>query len=108
MLAWLIGLPILVAIAAGIGVQLRRRPRRTLMVVKVLNLMLLVGAGVLVRAGSVGQSECGRNSRHRGHQVLCGPGVHRGWNRGGGSIDRVRPRRGIYRLGRPGRHERAA
>lgn len=48
MLAWLIGLPILVAIAAGIGGQLRRRPRRTLMVVKVLNLMLLVGAGVLV------------------------------------------------------------
>ena len=43
MLAWLIGLPILVATAGGIGFQLRRRPRRTLVVVKALNLMLLVG-----------------------------------------------------------------
>ena len=48
MLTWLIGLPILVAVAAGIGFQLHRRPRSTLRVVKVVNLLLLVGAGVLV------------------------------------------------------------
>jgi V/A-type H+-transporting ATPase subunit K len=48
MLTWLIGLPILVAVSAGIGVQLHRRPQSTLRVVKVVNLLLLVGAGVLV------------------------------------------------------------
>ncbi|MGO9027693.1 MAG: ATP synthase subunit C [Acidimicrobiales bacterium] len=48
MLTWLIGLPILVAVAAGIVVQLRRHPRSTMRVVKVVNLLLLVGAGVLV------------------------------------------------------------
>jgi V/A-type H+-transporting ATPase subunit K len=48
MLAWLIGLPVLIAVAVGIGVQLHRRPRRTLFWVKVLNLMLLVAGGVLV------------------------------------------------------------
>lgn len=48
MLAWLIGLPVLVAAAAGIRSQLRRRPRPTLRVVQLLNVVLLVGAGVLV------------------------------------------------------------
>ncbi|HEY5386072.1 MAG TPA: ATP synthase subunit C [Acidimicrobiales bacterium] len=48
MLAWLIGLPLLAAAAAGVGAQLRRRPRATLRVVKFVNLLLLVGAGVLV------------------------------------------------------------
>lgn len=48
MLAWLIGLPVLVATAAGIGAQLRRRPRPALRAIKVLNLLLLAGAGILV------------------------------------------------------------
>jgi len=48
LLTWLIGLPVLAAVAAGIGAQLRRRPRPTLRVVKFLNLFLLIGAGVLV------------------------------------------------------------
>lgn len=48
MLAWLIGLPILVATAAGVGALLRRRPRPAMRVVKLLNLLLLIGAGVLV------------------------------------------------------------
>jgi len=48
MLAWLIGLPILVVTAAGIWFELQRRPRRTLRVLQVLNISLLVGAGVMV------------------------------------------------------------
>jgi V/A-type H+-transporting ATPase subunit K len=48
MLTWLIGLPVLVATAIGIGVQLKHHPRPALRVVKVLNLAFLVGAGVLV------------------------------------------------------------
>ena len=48
MLAWLIGLPSSSPPRRASAVQLRRRPRRTLRVVKVLNLLLLVGAGVLV------------------------------------------------------------
>lgn len=48
MLTWMIALPVLVACAGGIGVALRRRPRGTLRLVTVLNLLLLVGAGVLL------------------------------------------------------------
>lgn len=48
MLAWFIGLPVLAVVALGIGIELRRRPRPALRVVKVLNLVLLIGAGVLV------------------------------------------------------------
>jgi V/A-type H+-transporting ATPase subunit K len=48
MLAWLIGLPVLALVAVGVAVELRRRPRQGLRVITVLNLLLLVGAGVLV------------------------------------------------------------
>jgi V/A-type H+/Na+-transporting ATPase subunit K len=48
MLAWLIGLPVLVVVAWGVGRELRRRPRRGLRAVRYLNLALLVGAAVLV------------------------------------------------------------
>lgn len=48
MLAWLIAFPVLVACAGGIGVALKRRPRGALKVVTVLNLLLLVGAGILL------------------------------------------------------------
>jgi V/A-type H+-transporting ATPase subunit K len=48
MLSWLIALPVLVATAVWIAAQLRRRPRQTLRVVKLLNLLFLIGAGVLV------------------------------------------------------------
>ncbi len=47
MLTWLIGLPALGAVAAGIGVQLRRRPRKTLRLLPFVNVALLVGAGIL-------------------------------------------------------------
>lgn len=48
MLAWLIALPILVTVSAGITLQLRRRPHGALRVVKLLNLVLLAGSGALV------------------------------------------------------------
>ena len=48
MFAWLIGLPVLALVAFGVAAELRRRPRRGLRVVTALNLLLLVGAGVLV------------------------------------------------------------
>ena len=47
MLTWLIEVPVLALVAAGVGVELRRRPRRGLRIVTMLNLVLLVGAGVL-------------------------------------------------------------
>jgi len=47
MIAWLIGFPVLVTVAALVGVQLRRRPRGALRIVKITNLVLLVGAGIL-------------------------------------------------------------
>jgi V/A-type H+-transporting ATPase subunit K len=48
MLAWLIALPILGGIAALAAVLLQHRPRSWLRVVKIVNLALLLGAGVLV------------------------------------------------------------
>ena len=48
MLAWLIGLPVLAAAAAGAVSQLRRRPRPALRAVQLLNIALFIGAGVLV------------------------------------------------------------
>jgi V/A-type H+/Na+-transporting ATPase subunit K len=79
MLAWLIGLPILVAIAGGIGFQLRRRPRRTLFWVKILNLVMLIGAGVLVAlAVSAAPSAAATTvttARSYGGQALIGAGV---------------------------------
>lgn len=47
MLAWLIGLPILVAVTAGVVTQLRRRPRPALRVLQALNVLFLFGAGTL-------------------------------------------------------------
>ncbi len=48
MLTWLIGLPFLLATAVGVALLLRRRPRPALRAVQIMNLALLVGAGVLV------------------------------------------------------------
>jgi V/A-type H+-transporting ATPase subunit K len=48
MLAWLIGFPVLVAAAAGIAYQLRRRPRPALRAVQLLNAGLLIGAAALI------------------------------------------------------------
>ncbi|MGD0084752.1 MAG: ATP synthase subunit C [Acidimicrobiales bacterium] len=47
MIAWLIGFPVLVAVAALVGVLLHRRPRGALRFVKVANLVLLLGAGIV-------------------------------------------------------------
>jgi V/A-type H+-transporting ATPase subunit K len=48
MITWLIALPILVAVSGGICVELRRHPRGAIRAVKALNLLFLLGAGVLV------------------------------------------------------------
>ncbi|HXX89847.1 MAG TPA: ATP synthase subunit C [Acidimicrobiales bacterium] len=80
MLAWLIGLPVLAAVAVGVGVVLRRRPRRGLLVVTVLNVALLVAAGVLVfLAASAGPSAAATTSTsggsHFGGQALIGAAI---------------------------------
>jgi V/A-type H+-transporting ATPase subunit K len=80
MLAWLIGLPVLIAATAGIGSQLRRHPRPALRALKVLNLLLLVGAGVLV-ALAVSASPSGAattaaaGARSYGGQALIGAAI---------------------------------
>lgn len=48
MTTWLIALPLLVLISAGVTVQLRRHPRGGLRAMKLMNLVLLLGAGVLI------------------------------------------------------------
>ncbi|MHB1504740.1 MAG: hypothetical protein ACYCS4_12705 [Acidimicrobiales bacterium] len=48
MIAWLIGLPVLAVVVGGVGLQLRRRPRGALRMLKVINVVLMAGAGVLV------------------------------------------------------------
>jgi V/A-type H+-transporting ATPase subunit K len=48
MLAWLIGIPVLALTAGGATVILRANPRRGLRVVKLINAVLLVGAGVVI------------------------------------------------------------
>ena len=48
MITWLIVLPLLALVTAGIALQLRRHPRGGLRLIKLLNLALLVGGGVLV------------------------------------------------------------
>ncbi len=80
MLAWLIGLPLLAATAAGVGAQLRRRPRPTLRALKVLNLLLLVGAGVLLglalSAGpSAAAGAASSTARTYGGQALIGAAI---------------------------------
>jgi V/A-type H+/Na+-transporting ATPase subunit K len=44
----LIGIPVLVAAAAGAAAVLRGNPRRGLRIIKVINAALLIGAGVIV------------------------------------------------------------
>jgi len=80
MLAWLIGLPVLVATTAGIVGQLRRRPRPALRIVKALNLVLLLGAGVLVAlalsAGpSAASTAAASGVRSYGGQALIGAAI---------------------------------
>jgi V/A-type H+-transporting ATPase subunit K len=48
MITWLIALPVLTLVSAGIAVQLRRHPRGGLRLLKLFNLLLLLGGGVLV------------------------------------------------------------
>jgi len=48
MFAWLIGLPALLGVVLGVGAVLRHRPRRGLRIVTILNVALLLGAGVLL------------------------------------------------------------
>lgn len=79
MLAWLIGLPILIATAGGIGAELRRRPRRTLRLIKALNLLLLVGAGVLtviaVSANPGAAATVTAGGKSYGGQALIGAAI---------------------------------
>jgi V/A-type H+-transporting ATPase subunit K len=48
MITWLIALPVLALVSAGIALQLRRHPRGGLRLLKLFNLLLLLGGGVLV------------------------------------------------------------
>jgi V/A-type H+-transporting ATPase subunit K len=48
MITWLIALPLIALVAAGITFQLRRHPRGGLRLMKLVNLAMLVGGGVLV------------------------------------------------------------
>jgi V/A-type H+/Na+-transporting ATPase subunit K len=79
MLTWLIGLPFLVATAVGVGVLLRRRPRPGLRVIQLLNLALLVGAGVLVglalAASPSGAASTTTGSTSYGGQALIGASI---------------------------------
>jgi V/A-type H+/Na+-transporting ATPase subunit K len=80
MFAWLIGLPVLAAVAAGIGAVLRRRPKRALRVMTVLNVALMLGAGVLVfLAISAGPSAAATSAapagKSFGAQALIGAAI---------------------------------
>ena len=80
MLTWVIGLPVLVATALGVGVLLRHRPRPALRAVQLLNVALLVGAGVLVAlalaASPSGASTAGSSgSPSYGGQALIGAAI---------------------------------
>ena len=54
MLAWLITLPLLVGCAAGIGAALRRRPKGTLRLLTVLDVLLLGAAAVMLALAAAG------------------------------------------------------
>ncbi|HTS15272.1 MAG TPA: ATP synthase subunit C, partial [Candidatus Sulfotelmatobacter sp.] len=79
MFAWLIGLPILALVAVGVAAVLRRRPRRGLRLLAVLNLVLLVGAGVLVllalTAGPSSAETTTSSSSSFGGQALIGAAI---------------------------------
>jgi V/A-type H+-transporting ATPase subunit K len=79
MFAWLIGLPVLALGAVGVAVELRRRPHRGLRVITVLNLVLLVGAGVLVAlavtANPSAAATTTSNSSSFGGQTLIGAAI---------------------------------
>jgi V/A-type H+/Na+-transporting ATPase subunit K len=78
MLDWLVGLPALSLVAFLAIVELRRRPVRTLYFIKVLNLVLLAGAGVLIglsaTAGPSGAATAAASSSYGG-QALIGAGI---------------------------------
>lgn len=48
MITWLIALPLLALVSAGVTLQLRRHPRGGLRAMRLVNVVLLLGAGVLV------------------------------------------------------------
>jgi V/A-type H+/Na+-transporting ATPase subunit K len=48
MTTWLIALPLLALVSAGLAAQLRRHPRGGLRLLKAFNILLLLGGGVLV------------------------------------------------------------
>ena len=79
MFAWLIGLPVLVAAATGVGLLLRRRPRHAVRVVTILNAALLLGAGVLVflavSAGPASAATVAAASKSFAGQALIGAGI---------------------------------
>ena len=48
MITWLIALPMLALVSGGIALQLRRHLRGGLLLIKLVNLALMIGGGVLV------------------------------------------------------------
>ncbi|HUY22434.1 MAG TPA: ATP synthase subunit C [Acidimicrobiales bacterium] len=80
MFAWLIGLPALAAVAVAIGALLRRRPRGALRVMTVLNVVLLLGAGVLVFLSlaanpSAAATTAAAGAKSYGGQALIGAAI---------------------------------
>jgi V/A-type H+/Na+-transporting ATPase subunit K len=79
MLAWLICLPVLLAVGWGIGHELRRRPRRGLRALRYINLALLLGTGVLVglaaTAGPSGAATTTAATHSYGGQALIGAAI---------------------------------
>lgn len=78
MLAWLIGLPFLAALAAGIAVQLRRRPRSALRALHVVNIVLLAGAGVLIAlaiSSGTGAAAAATAAKPMNGQALIGAAI---------------------------------
>lgn len=79
MLTWLIGLPVLVVIAFATAAEMRRRPRRTLRLMRVVNLTLLVAAAVLIglvaSAGPSAAADAPSGAASWGGQALIGAGI---------------------------------
>jgi len=78
MFEWIVGLPLLVAVSVGAAKALQRRPGRTLPFLKAMNIVLLVGAGVLgviaVTAGPTAAAT-GHPATSYGGQALIGAAI---------------------------------
>ena len=109
MITWLIALPVLAAVSAGIVVELRRHPRGCIRAVKVLNLLLLLGAGVLVilaasaPAPSAAATGTAATAKPYAGQALIGAAIAVAGSSIGAAITVS-----VHRICRTGSHQRGA